>query len=662
MSNIFESEFLNKYFEQALDKEDVTLEDLKEIENMAIINENLDEFVKISSEDLKILCSIGCKEFCFEGIDLNDVEFNEATITSLEFLRCKLSTCDFSKLQVEDRLAILDSVELKENGISQFLHMKNIKNFYYEDCEELDLTGIDKFEKLKYLKLQGNVTNISSIKNLQKLNKVETTGVKDVALYLPITEELETVVIDDKQIKDIEFLKNYPKLKHVTLSESKLDSTQLDFLCSMKKRGISIQFDETKIKEQLEQKEYKFEEEDLKKIKRAFHLSDTVQLNDYEIFNHQPYKNGKLEIENIETFNEIIKSGLLNEEGVVNKLGYINDVDFILESLEGISLEAIQYIEKNKDKKFRFVTRTLNGVDSIILEKLSENEENLEFYVKGDCFHFPDLKDLSNYEAKNIDFRELDNLIPYKLEDIKQFISILEPIKEQTLQLKSDIEKFAVIRKIALMRSRYDKSGVLNSNQFKEGREVITRSLKGIFLEGMAVCVGNALGFCIMAEYGGLHAKSIGGYYIEDKEGHEWNQIGIRDENDNINWYHYDVTNDPDLKDETMNINVETDILQSDDTFYKKWAPDKFEKVEKCTESISNNLIHDISVKIALKENTLEQLIEKYKYVAKEGKYSGRKLTKQDLKKILSTLTFSETKYITGLFSQAMKPESTQIR
>lgn len=648
MSNIFKSKFLNEYFKQVLDKENFTLEDLKAIKFMSIINENPDQFIKIDLEDLKVLCNLGIKDFCFEGIDFSDLEFDKTNLNSLEFLRCKLSSCNLDKLQVENSLALFDNVELKNNGLSQFSHMTQLEQFSCIDCNQLDLKDLVNLKNIKNLRLEGNVKNIFSIKNLEQLCKIETKQVSNVLECLPNSENLETIIINDKDIKDIHFLKNYQNLKQVILEQSKIDISQLDTLCDLKLRAIPIEFDETKIKEQLKQREYKFGEEDSKIIRQIFNLKENMSLNDYEFFKQQENKIIKLEIENIETFNKIIKSGILSYDSVITKLWNIEGIDFVVESLEGLSSDAIKYILQN-NKQFRFVIRTLNGIDRKLLEQLSENGENLEFYVQGDLAHFEHKPDVSSYNCKNIQFSDLDSLVPYKLQDIKEFIKILEPIKEQTIEAKSDIEKFAIIRKIVLMSSKYDYKGVIDSKEFEKGREIKTRSLKGIFLEGKAVCAGNALGFSIISEYVGLDAKCINGYTISNREeGHEWNQIKITDENNNINWYNYDVTNDPDK------INDNSNILQNDETFYKRFIPGEWEKTQKCLQDISNEQIYDISLKRAMKENSANQLVENQQFV-EEGQYSGKRITKEDIYIILNSLTLSEFSYLTNKMRQVIQ-------
>lgn len=131
--------------------------------------------------------------------------------------------------------------------------------------------------------------------------------------------------------------------------------------------------------------------------------------------------------------------------------------------------------------------------------------------------------------------------------------------------------------------------------------------------------------------------------------GHGWNQIRIADENGNAGWYNYDLTNDPGL----INDNSQS-ILESDEAFYKRYIPSKWGKVEKCPQSILNNAIHNANLQRALKGNTFDQLLENEQYVI-QGQYSGKKVTKQDIKRILGSLTLSEMTYITDLFQQTIK-------
>ena len=131
--------------------------------------------------------------------------------------------------------------------------------------------------------------------------------------------------------------------------------------------------------------------------------------------------------------------------------------------------------------------------------------------------------------------------------------------------------------------------------------------------------------------------------------GHGWNQIRIADENDNAVWCNYDLTNDPDI----INDNSQS-ILESDEEFYKRYTPSSWEEVEKCPQSISNKAVRNASLQRTLKGNTFNELLANEQYVF-EGQYSGKKVTKQDIKRILGSLTLSEMTYITDLFQQTIK-------
>lgn len=137
--------------------------------------------------------------------------------------------------------------------------------------------------------------------------------------------------------------------------------------------------------------------------------------------------------------------------------------------------------------------------------------------------------------------------------------------------------------------------------------------------------------------------------------GHAWVQIKIVDENGNDNWYNYDLTNDPDrIKDNSL------DILENDETFYKRFNPHKWEKPEKCPKSIQNKIIYEANLNITLKTKTFKQLVEGDQIIF-EGQYSGKRLGMQDISNILSSLTLSEMKYMTDLIKQVVKQGKLEI-
>lgn len=94
--------------------------------------------------------------------------------------------------------------------------------------------------------------------------------------------------------------------------------------------------------------------------------------------------------------------------------------------------------------------------------------------------------------------------------------------------------------------------------------------------------------------------------------------------------------------------------MENDETFYTSFIPSKWEEVEKCTQSISNDTIHNANLQRTLKGNKFEQLLTNGKYVM-QGQYSGKKITKQDIGSILNSLTLSEIIYITDLLQQTVQ-------
>ena len=75
-----------------------------------------------------------------------------------------------------------------------------------------------------------------------------------------------------------------------------------------------------------------------------------------------------------------------------------------------------------------------------------------------------------------------------------------------------------------------------------------------------------------------------------------------------------------------------------------------------------NDNIRKADLKRSLKEeSTLEDLIlssEKPTVKTTAGQYSGKKITKQDIKAILGSLTLSEVNYYTKIFSQPVRRNS----
>lgn len=657
MSSVFESAFLNEYFANELGKENFSLEDLKLVKRMQIVNPNLDEIIRITEKDLQTICSLGCKNIYFDGLDLGNAILPEMTLECLELANCKVGECDFSKVKVEEAILLYGDNGFKNNRLNQFTSMSHVQVLVCIDCKNLDLSEISNLKNLKQLQIRGEVANYYGIQNLKQLRDVTISGKKGVEKYLPITDTLETIEIEDDELTDIGFLKNYPNLKEVVLQESKLDESQMPTICELKRKGATVSFNQSLLQEQLTQRKYEIEEDKIHEIKRVLGLSDDVEINDYNIFKLKQGRTIRLEIESVNILNEMLSSGLLSDAGALSKMNVIEGIDLVVENLEEMSPQLIEYISKSKDKNFRFVVRTLNGLDSKILEILDGNGANIEFYIKGDCYHYINISEgfVPVYECKHLSFQNLDDLEPYKIQDIREIISVLEPIREQTMATDSDLEKFSIIRKIAILSEEYYYSGIKGAEINDIKRQIMTRSLKGIFMDGKAVCAGKSLGFLIMSEYVGLSARDVSGRSVENKEvQHAWNQIKLIDDEGEANWYNVDITNDPDIIDKKDKF-----ILASDEEFYKKYEPDEFEKVEECPNNLPNKYVHQASFnRTLIVGGGLNKILDterRFDNLAYDGMYSGRKITPADINNMLKSLTLSEMRYCIDMLEKTMK-------
>ena len=131
----------------------------------------------------------------------------------------------------------------------------------------------------------------------------------------------------------------------------------------------------------------------------------------------------------------------------------------------------------------------------------------------------------------------------------------------------SDFDKVSAIYKSIGELCFYDRSGCIGDEEYIEGRENITRSLRGGFIENKLVCRGYALNFKKLADELGIESTIISGTAIDPKTNevlgdHAWNQVKIDGQ-----WYNLDLTWD------ARSIRAQTDLenfLLSDEEFYKE--------------------------------------------------------------------------------------------
>lgn len=182
--------------------------------------------------------------------------------------------------------------------------------------------------------------------------------------------------------------------------------------------------------------------------------------------------------------------------------------------------------------------------------------------------------------------------------------NVLESFKQITDIAENNIHKIIMVCNIITWLVWYDSKDEDVNN---------SRSLKGVFFNGQAVCHGYALALKIVLNYLGIETTIVGGYGINDY--HAWNQV-----KDEI-FYNLDITFDWQafLVDLPLN-----NILKNDEQFYKNhridvWWED-YSNLKKCPKSISNDELRYYSksipddLKIFLKENQSKGLYTLVEY------------------------------------------------
>lgn len=169
----------------------------------------------------------------------------------------------------------------------------------------------------------------------------------------------------------------------------------------------------------------------------------------------------------------------------------------------------------------------------------------------------------------------------------------MESMKENTKDCNEDIDKFLPVYKSIGMHADYDNSGNKESEEYIEGNEKLTRSLRGVLLQGRAVCAGYAHALYVCLNYIGVEASYVGGEIFDNKNnslgGHAWNQVKIQGE-----WYNCDLTWD---KDGIRKKGILKCCLKSDEEFDKGKSyirkKDFPNKVKRCPKSFDPKVIQE---------------------------------------------------------------------
>lgn len=168
----------------------------------------------------------------------------------------------------------------------------------------------------------------------------------------------------------------------------------------------------------------------------------------------------------------------------------------------------------------------------------------------------------------------------YSPETMYEILDIMEDIKARVERYASELEKFLAIYKIIAMSAYYHDDEDMNT----------TRSLKGVLIDGKAVCYGYAVTLLYVLKYVGIEAKIVSGF--GHKAPHAWNQVRI----DNV-WYNTDLTADSDAVCEKRELLA---CLRNDEVFYSHYKLNSILDVcniEKCSVDFSGKDIENALIK-----------------------------------------------------------------
>lgn len=243
------------------------------------------------------------------------------------------------------------------------------------------------------------------------------------------------------------------------------------------------------------------------------------------------------------------------------------------------------YISEDDEEYGSFDVR--GGFENISIEELSKIKDNIKS-VEINSFRGLTQEKLDFFGKREYKIAgDLGN--PYSKQEIEELFLIMEAMKQNVGKKSADEDKFLSVYKSIGMYADYDRSGCVNSEEYIKGNDKLTRSLRGVLLQGKAVCAGYAHSLQYCCDYIGIEAPEVGGQCL-DKNGeiipnsnHAWNQVKLTGE-----WYNCDLTWDYKAMRKGEKLKH---CLKSDDEFYKTHCKEKFYEFKQCNTSHDPEII-----------------------------------------------------------------------
>lgn len=294
----------------------------------------------------------------------------------------------------------------------------------------------------------------------------------------------------------------------------------------------------------------------LEQMRIGMHPDDgKADLSEIEVFQNLKSLEISGENQNLteEEAKSICKIKALENLSATPEENKVNTIDFL-------SLPNLKTLNLGFDRSIDYGTLTITNAKDleILLKSKYYEEKTLKILYTGSEAINPewmrgkkiDLKVEStlaldeNFCKTAKDFEGLsigvtnDSYDSFTCAEISAINDVMREILSAVPENADDFTKLATVYKILGERISYDHSGCIGHKEYIDGREDITRSLKGGLLENKLVCRGFALVLHKILNELGVESTIVSGDVpgIENA-GHAWNQVLI-----DGNWYNLDLT------------------------------------------------------------------------------------------------------------------------
>lgn len=436
---------------------------------------------------------------------------------------------DLSALQKIDGLEELElhSIELTQNNVDSISDIKSLKSLGIGETNLSDGICLKPIPALKELKISGNIQSLNIISkmmsvsdlsicqegkdkidtsvllNFVNLERLSLSNLQGVEENIPDANKIKRIALRNCGIEDAKksIFDKYLQLEQVNLDENPLTNTSAEDMKKAKvDKNITLSFKNSSLYEKLNLQILDVSSEEMeKKLKTFLSIYSLGNISQYDLLTSSSWKQT---IDDTELLNEIARLGI--DDIALKKIKNVE-----VDSWEKLGEEAKKALKSGPDRNLEI--KSLNGLTA---EQLKELEKNIKIKVKND----------SKGE--------------YTTDELVAILEVMEQIKAQIPENASEYEKFRTVYNIIGMSANYDHSGCIGDEEYIPGAERLTRSLKGVLLEGRAVCAGYALALEKCLKYVGVDAKQVSGYaFGKPENAHAWNQVCIDGK-----WYNADLT------------------------------------------------------------------------------------------------------------------------